>query len=119
MGWQTGAGQAVSLSGLPFLLVAAFKIRQEQAPSAYDLLWGQSPASLQQTAGPKKKAIGVTKVGGGALLGQEGREEAAGMTVHLCLLEVGVGVLSGAPSLTEFMRQGWSLYGLLRSPQTD
>ncbi|KAG5193970.1 hypothetical protein JEQ12_020331 [Ovis aries] len=30
------------------------KIRQEQAPSAYDLLWGQSPVSLQQTAGPKE-----------------------------------------------------------------
>ncbi|KAM7225234.1 LOW QUALITY PROTEIN: hypothetical protein CapIbe_023211 [Capra ibex] len=52
--WQTGAGQAISLSGLPFFLVAAFKIRQEQAPSACDLLWGQSPASLQQTAGPKE-----------------------------------------------------------------
>ena len=45
--WQTGAGQAISLSGLPFFMVAAFKIRQEQVPSACDLLWGQSPVSKE------------------------------------------------------------------------
>jgi len=42
-----GAGQAISLSGLPFFMVAAFKIRQEQVPSACDLLWGQSPVSKE------------------------------------------------------------------------